>query len=70
MDWKQLQTRGQAPGSISHHQTVVAGKNMYLIGGVMGGRDYNQNQIFRLDMQSLNWDLVMARPVDDNGTED
>ena len=43
--------RGQIPGGITHHQTVVAGKNMYLIGGVMTGRnEYNQNQMFRLDL--------------------
>ena len=34
----------------------------------MGGRDYNQNQMYRLDMQSLNWDSVQTRPeVADRG---
>ena len=43
--------RGSIPGGITHHHTVVAGKNMYLIGGVMTGRvEYNQNQMFRLDL--------------------
>ena len=38
MAWKQLTMRGSIPGGITHHHTVVAGKNMYLIGGVMTGR--------------------------------
>lgn len=65
MAWQELKMRGQIPGGITHHQTVVAGKNMYLIGGVMTGRnEYNQNQMFRLDLQTLNWDSVMTRADD------
>ena len=61
LEWKQLATRGSVPSPITHHKTVVAGKNMYLIGGVMTGRDYTQNQMYRLDLQSLNWDIVGTR---------
>jgi len=45
-------------GPVSHHQSIVAGKNMYLIGGCMHGREYSCSQMYRLDLQSFNWDLV------------
>lgn len=65
IDWKECKMHGSIPGTISHHQTVVAGKNMYLIGGCMGGRDYNQSQMYRLDLQTLNWDQVGTRSDSD-----
>jgi N-acetylneuraminic acid mutarotase len=43
----------------------MAGKNMYLIGGCMNGREYSNLQMYRLDMHSLNWDLVGTKGGDD-----
>lgn len=43
MAWQTLRTHGQIPEAISHHQSIVAGKNMYLIGGSMLCKDYNQS---------------------------
>ena len=34
---------------------------MYLVGGTMNGRDYNCNQMYRLDLQTFNWDMVATR---------
>ena len=62
--------RGQIPGAVAHHLTVVAGKNMYLIGGVMDGHDYNQRVMYRLDLQTLSWDRVRTTPeVPDRGDQ-
>lgn len=61
LEWKHVPTRGQVPAAVAHHKTVVVGKNMYLIGGVMAGRDYNQSQMYRLDLNSLSWDSVGTR---------
>ena len=38
---------------------------MYLIGGTMIGKDYNQSQMYRLDLQTLNWDSVGTRAAAD-----
>ena len=38
---------------------------MYLIGGTMNGKDYNQLQMYRLDLQTLNWDSVLTRAAPD-----
>lgn len=34
---------------------------MYLIGGSMHGKEYNCSQMYRLDLTTLNWDLVKTR---------
>ena len=34
---------------------------MYLIGGTMNGRDYVCSQMSRLDLQTLNWDVIQTR---------
>ena len=31
---------------------------MYLVGGTLAGRDYNCSQMYRLDLQTFNWDEV------------
>lgn len=41
MAWQPIRTHGSIPDAISHHQSIVAGKNMYLIGGSMLSKDYN-----------------------------
>ena len=56
--WQEVKTHGSVPGQISHHQCIVAGKNMYLVGGTLAGRDYNCSQMYRLDLQTFNWDEV------------
>lgn len=61
LEWKLVQTRGQVPAGVAHHQTIVVGKNLYLIGGVMLGRDYNQSQIYRLDLSTMIWDRISTR---------
>lgn len=53
LEWKAHSMHGTIPGPISHHKNVVAGKNLYLIGGTMQGRDYTQNQMYRLDLQNF-----------------
>lgn len=58
LTWEEVETHGSVPGQVSHHKCIVVGKNMYLIGGSMNGRDYNCQQMYRLDLQTLNWDQV------------
>ena len=48
-------------GPVSHHKTLVVGKNMYLIGGSMHGKEYTCSQMYRLDLNTLNWDMVKTR---------
>ena len=55
-EWKSVRCHGSIPGPLSHHQSVICGKNMYLIGGCITGKDYNQSQMYRLDLQTFNWD--------------
>ena len=66
LEWRPLKTFGKTPGQVSHHQSIVVGKNMYLIGGSMNGKDYNQSVMYRLDLQSLNWDTVQTRTTSDD----
>ena len=61
IEWKPVKMHGEIPGQVSHHQSVVYGKNMYLIGGTMNGRDYVCSQMSRLDLQTLNWDVIQTR---------
>lgn len=58
LEWQEIRTHGSVPSQISHHQCIVAGKNMYLVGGALSGRDYNCSQMYRLDLQTFNWDMV------------
>lgn len=34
---------------------------MYLLGGSMVGKEYTCSQMYRLDLNSWNWDLVKTR---------
>lgn len=56
LEWKAVPTKGSVPPPIAHHRCIVTGKNMYLIGGTMMMKDYQQTQIYRLDLQTYNWD--------------
>ena len=50
IEWKECVTYGKKPGKISHHQTAIVGKIMYLIGGSMAGLNYTQDKMYRLDL--------------------
>ena len=61
MGWTEIQAKGKVPCAISHHQSIVIGKAMWLIGGSSSDSLTASNQsIHKLDLSSHMWDVVQA----------
>ena len=57
--WRSIEIKGQNPGPISHHTSVVYMNKMYLWGGIIGkDREANAGQIWELDLQKTQWNLI------------
>lgn len=59
MGWTEIQMRGKVPSAVSHHQSVLIGKAMYLVGGSSFDDTTSSNaSIHKLDLSTHLWDVV------------
>lgn len=56
--WHLIETsESKAPGSISHHSSVVVGDKMFLYGGSNENGVENKH-LFSLDLKSYKWEII------------